>query len=481
MDVYVLTAPNTPIASYNLSGLEDDVRLSQLLCNVLVGHLMHAETLPPHLLPWEMPIVLFAGQMRTHPYAITGLFGHVKKICGTNTIVIPYGRDINGAPITDPVVVQPPVPPPIPAVPTEGAPPAAGPVAGNGLDPNAALIQGVLTAIQAMTQMNLEQNTRNASMTQQQSALQAASTRANQSQLWHLTNHLGNLGHEVGRAIASHPTRHNHTIQATLSQPNIAPGQSKDSRTLGSLTHTVPVGLSVPSFNYGPYVQAFQPQPNDKHTRRIDEATHQIVQRYLPASVKTRYDAAHSSGTILPVNDFIDGFKYAVETSAGHGHEIYRAYYWHFSLGTGFITASGFLLQPNIQEREFGRHAPSLTSLDPTSVRLFYLNLCRVAHEYGIYVPAYEEYRPEVTFSAIKCSDTPTARVPKFCESKVPQWAAIIHHHLKRDKIIPSTHPQANEIKHNPNGYEALMLLMYPYHPQFTGNGILIPPHPQQG
>jgi len=81
----------------------------------------------------------------------------------------------------------------------------------------------------------------------------------------------------------------------------------------------------------------------------------------------------------------------------------------------------------------------------------------------------------------IECGDTPTARVSKFCESKVPQWAAIIHHHLKCDKVIPSTHPQANEIKHNPNGYEALMLLMYPYHPQFTDNGILIRPHPQQG
>jgi len=168
MDVCVLTAPNTPITSDNLSGLEDDVRSSQLLCNALVGHLMYAETLPPHLLPWEVPIVLYAGRMRTHPYAITGLFGHAKKTYGTNTIVIPHGRDTNGAPITDPVVIQPSAPPPIPAVPTGGAPPAAGPVAGNGPDPNATLIQGVLTAIQAMTQMNLEQNTRNASVTQQQ-------------------------------------------------------------------------------------------------------------------------------------------------------------------------------------------------------------------------------------------------------------------------------------------------------------------------
>jgi len=168
MDVYVLTAPNTPIISDNLTMLEDDVRSSKALCDMLIGHLLYAETLPPHLLPWEVPIVLYAGRMHAHPYTITGSFGHVKKIYGTNTIVIPYGRDINGAPITDPVVIQPPVPPPIHVAPTGGAPPAASPVLGNGPDPNVALIQGVLTTIQAMTQMNLEQNARNASMTQQQ-------------------------------------------------------------------------------------------------------------------------------------------------------------------------------------------------------------------------------------------------------------------------------------------------------------------------
>jgi len=416
--------------------------------------------------------------MQAHPYAITGSFGHV-KVNDTNTIEIPYGRDHNGAPITDPVVMQPPVLPLVPAAPPGGVPPTAGPVAGNGQDPNAALIQGALTAIQAMTQMNFESNLRNASMTQQQSALQAGLIGANQLQLQHLTNHLGNLGHKVRRAIASHPTRHNHTIQAILSQPNVAPGQSNDSRVLGSLTRTTPPSMSIPSFNYGPYMQAFHPQPNDKHTWRIDKATHQIVQRYLPTSVKTRYDAVHSSGIVLPVSDFINGFKFVVETSVGRGHEVFRAYYWHPSFGTGCITASGFMLQPNIQEREFGRHALSLNNLDPTSVRLFYLDLCRVAHDYGIYMPAYEEYRPEVTFSMIECGDTPTARVPKFCESKVPQWAAIVHHHLKRDKIIPLSHPQANEIKHNPNGYEALMLLMYPYHPQFMDNGILIRPNPR--
>jgi len=96
-------------------------------------------------------------------------------------------------------------------------------------------------------------------------------------------------------------------------------------------------------------------------------------------------------------------------------------------------------------------------------------------------MPAYEDFRPEETFSQIECGDSRTACVPKFCQSQVQRWEAIIHHHLKQDKVIPSSHPQANEIKHNPNGYEALTLLICPYHPRFTKNGILIKPHPQQG
>jgi len=112
---------------------------------------------------------------------------------------------------------------------------------------------------------------------------------------------------------------------------------------------------------------------------------------------------------------------------------------------------------------------------------MFYNDLCRVAHDHGIYMPAHEEFRPEETFSRIECGDSRTACVPKFCQSQVQRWEAIIHHHLKQDKVIPSTHPQANEIKHNPNGYEALTLLICPYHPGFTKNRILIKPHPQQG
>jgi len=443
---------------------------------------MYAETLPPDPLPLGAPLLFYAERMQTHPHVVTGLFDYVKKVDDANAVVISYGLDANGVRIVDPAVMPPPV-----ILPVSATSPGPGSASSNVLapgtvqDPNVALIQGVLAAIQAMTQVHMQSDLRNASMPQQQARLQAATMRSNVQQLEHLTNHLGNLGHEVGKAIASHPTRHNHTIQATLSHPNAVPGQANDPRDLGSLTRTTPVSMSIPTFDYSPYVQSFQPQPNNKNTRRIDEVTHQIVQRHLPHSVKVRYDAAHTSGVVLPVGDYVRGFQFVVESSVGRSHHIVCAYCWHSTFGTGCITTSGFMLQPNIQERDFGRYAPSLEGLDPSTVRMFYIDLCCVAHDYGIYMPAYEECQPEVTFSKIECGDTPTARVPKFCQSQVPRWEAIIHHHLKRDKVIPSSHPQANEIKHNPNGYEALDLLISPYHPAYAENGILIKPHPQQG
>jgi len=177
----------------------------------------------------------------------------------------------------------------------------------------------------------------------------------------------------------------------------------------------------------------------------------------------------------------LDGFLFVIETEVNVGHRVIRKHFWHPSLGTGCITSSGFVLQPNIQERDFARCAPHLENLDPSTVRMFCNDLCRVAHNHGIYMPAHEEFRPEDAFSHIERGDTRTARVPKFCQSLVLRWGAIVHHHLKRDEVIPSLHPQANEIKHNPNGYEVLTLLISPCHPGCAENGILIKPHPQQG
>jgi len=163
MSMFVLTAPNTRIALGNVTMLEDHVRSSEEMCRILVGHLWYAETLSPDQLPLEVPIILHGKRMQTHPCTIAGSFAHVKKVNDANAIVIPYGRDANGVPIADPVVIQPPALPPIPVAPPPvqppvpgGAPPAAAPVVGNVPDPNAALIQGVLAAIQAMTQMNID-------------------------------------------------------------------------------------------------------------------------------------------------------------------------------------------------------------------------------------------------------------------------------------------------------------------------------------
>ena len=480
MPLFVLTVPGTKMLPKNVTMLEDHVASTQQMCRILGRHLAFANTLPPDRFPLRVPLLFCGERMHAHPYVIPGSFDYVKKVDDADVVVIPYGIDDKGAQLVDPPVIQSPA---ILPAPTLTVPSVLGSTPGTGTSPDqsAALLQGALAAMQVMTQVHMQSDQRNASMTQQQARLQAATLQSNAQQLKHLTNHLDNLGYEVGRAIASHPTQHSHTIQATLSHPNAVPGQSTDPRDLGSLTRTIPVSMSLPTFDYGPYVQAFQPQPNDKNTRRIDKVTHQIAQRYLPDSVKVRYDAAHTSGVALPVSDYLDGFLFVVETAVGKQHQVVRKYWWHPSLGTGCITSSGFMLQPNIQERDFGRYAPSLANLDPSTVRMFYLDLCRVAHDHGTYMPAYEEFQPEDTFSTIECGDTRTARVPKFCQSQVPRWEAIIHHHLKRDKVIPSSHPQADEITHNLNGYEALMLLISPYSPGFTDNGILIKPHPQQG
>jgi len=97
---------------------------------------------------------------------------------------------------------------------------------GSGADQNVALLRGVLAVMQAMTQVHLQSDQRNESMTQQQAKLQAATLKSNTQQREHLTNDLGNMGCEFGRAIANHPTQHSHTIQAALSHPNAVPGQS---------------------------------------------------------------------------------------------------------------------------------------------------------------------------------------------------------------------------------------------------------------
>jgi len=367
MTLFVRSVPNVKMKAGNSTLLSDNQESTQAMCRIIGRHLAFARTLPPERLPYRVPLLFYGGQMHAHPYHVPGSFNYVKKVDDAGVVVIPYGNGDDGNQLVDPPVIQTPA---IPApTTTPGSTPGTG--TGSGSDPSAALLQGVLGAMNCMTQLHVQSDRHNASMSQQQAKLQAATLQSQAQLLENLTRNLGNLGYEVGRAIASHPTQHSHTLRATLSHPNAVVGQSNDPEVLGSLTRAIPVGMSVESFDYGPYVQAFQPQPNDKNTRRIDEATHNITQRGLPDSVKDRYDAAHTSGVVLPVSDYLGGFVYVVEIAIDQLHRIVRKFLWHPSLGTGCITSSGFVLQPNIQERDFARYAPYLENLDLSTVRMF--------------------------------------------------------------------------------------------------------------
>jgi len=95
---------------------------------------------------------------------------------------------------------------------------------------------------------------------------------------------------------------------------------------------------------------------------------------------------------VLCVGDFIIGFKFHVEVRKGVLSKVYRCFWLHSTLGTGCIIGSGCLLQPNIQEREFGRYAPSLEDLDPAKVRNWYNDVVHVGHDFGICLLAYKEF-----------------------------------------------------------------------------------------
>jgi len=258
--------------------LEDNVASTQQMCRMLGRHLAFADTLPPDRLPLRLPLLFYGERMHAHPHATVGSFDYVKKVYEANVVVISYRVDERGVQIDDPPAII--LPAPTSSAPGTGTSPDP--------DPNGALLQGVLAAMRMMTQVHAQSDQRNACMSQQQARLQAATLQSNAQQLEHLSNHLGILGYEVGRAISTHPTHHSHALQATLNPSNTVAGQSTDPRALGSLTRPIPVSMSLATFDYSPYIQAYQPQPNDKNTQRIDEATHQIIQRHLPSSVKAR-------------------------------------------------------------------------------------------------------------------------------------------------------------------------------------------------
>jgi len=142
--------------------LEDHVASTQQMCRILGRHLAFANTLPPDRLLLRVPLLFYGERMHTHTHVIVGSFDYVKKVNDANVVVIPYGVDDRGAQIVDPPVIGFPT---ILATPVSTAP---GTGTNPNPDPNAALLQGVLAAMQTMTQVHMQSDQRNACMSQQQ-------------------------------------------------------------------------------------------------------------------------------------------------------------------------------------------------------------------------------------------------------------------------------------------------------------------------
>jgi len=208
MTLFVRTIPNVKMEARNSIALSDNQELTQAMCQIVMRHLAFARTLPPERLPYRIPLMFYGGQMHAHPYHVPGSFDYVKKVDDAGVVVIPYGNDVDGNQLVDPPVIQTPD---INA-PTTAPGSAPGTGTGSDSDPNAALLQGVLGAMRCMTQVHVQSDMRNASMSQQQAKLQAATLQTQAQLLENLTRNLGNLGYEVGRAISSHPTQHSHTL-----------------------------------------------------------------------------------------------------------------------------------------------------------------------------------------------------------------------------------------------------------------------------
>jgi len=83
---------------------------------------------------------------------------------------------------------------------------------------NVILLQGVLAAINMMTQVSAQSDQHNVHMAQQQMQLQAATLWSNAQQLANLGSYMSNIRKEVGKMIANNPTQS--MIHVTISQPN---------------------------------------------------------------------------------------------------------------------------------------------------------------------------------------------------------------------------------------------------------------------
>jgi len=166
MDIFMLQGPGQTKARANLSMLQDDVQSTNEVCGRLATYIRFALTLPDDQLPLELPLLIYGQRMHQHPHGMRGLIEYLQKDDDGGVVVMPYGREPDGTPIVEPPVrpvpIFPPLAPPPLAPPTQpGQPdvPGGAPQA----DPNV-LINSVMAALRAMTELNLQDDARSAAM-----------------------------------------------------------------------------------------------------------------------------------------------------------------------------------------------------------------------------------------------------------------------------------------------------------------------------
>ena len=179
---------------------------------------------------------------------------------------------------------------------------------------------------------------------------------------------------------------------------------------------------------------------------------------------------------------FNEPYTYFTQNHLNQNVLTERFWFWHQNFGKGVLTVCGMLLQPNTEETKFIKQAPYLDRLDPCTVHRWYSLLATIGHNYGVYIPPYEQHGPHREASWNCCVMT---RLTPICRRGFAvmclNGVKFIHNHLNKDKVVPSNHPYYQEIRYDPNGYHALQILLSPYHPAYTENHVLVAAHPQQG
>ena len=220
-------------------------------------------------LPGKILFIYGSEDCTIHPLALKGNFNLVR-----NPTMSYHGT----VPTVTMAPVPPPAPPAPPAPPGPPVPPANTGTSATGTGQGNMMLQALLTAVQGLVHSQTLAGERSDAMQLQFVQAQEAHLQAQRHQMVQMGNMVGNIGNTVGQAVARNINIP--ALPTTISMaPPVPAGVSHDPRVLGSLTNPRPVQIRDPNFNLQAYLNLYSTQPNDSKVRRIDAATHHIIQR----------------------------------------------------------------------------------------------------------------------------------------------------------------------------------------------------------